>query len=70
MKVAAELARGGGSRGGDELIAGYGEFDARGCGGREDVGVSRATVGVSLKKKEEASWWVGAPSKGRRRKLG
>ena len=34
----------------------------------EDVGVSRAAVGVSLEKKEETVWWVGAASKGRRRK--
>ena len=36
----------------------------------EDVGVSRAAVRVSLEKKEEVAWWVGAASKGRRRKLG
>jgi len=36
----------------------------------EDVRVSRATDGVSLEKKEEVAWWVGAASKERRRKLG
>ena len=59
----AELAEG------EKLTAGHGEFDDRGGGGREDVGVSRATVGVSLEKKEEVVWWVGAASKGRRRRL-
>ena len=35
----------------------------------EDVGVSRAADRVSLKKKEEVTWWVGAANNGRR-KLG
>ena len=55
---------------GDKLTAGHGEFNGRGDGGREDIGVSRAIVGVSLEKKEEAAWWVGDASKGRRRRLG
>ena len=55
---------------GEKLTAGHGEFDDRGGGDREDVGVSRAAVGVSLEKKEEAVWWVGAASKGRRIRLG
>ena len=38
---------------GEKLTAGHREFDDRGGGGREDVGVSRAAVGVSLEKKEE-----------------
>ena len=54
---------------GEKLTAGHREFDDR-SGGREDVGVSRAAVGVSLEKKEEAVWWVGAASKGRRIRLG
>ena len=32
--------------------------------------MSRAAVGVSLEKKEEAVWWVGATSKRKRRRLG
>ena len=36
----------------------------------EDVGVSRAVVRLSLEKKEEVAWLVGAANKGRRRKLG
>ena len=55
---------------GEKLMAGHGEFDDRGGEGREDIGVSRAAVGVSLEKKEEAVWWVRAASKGRRRRLG
>ena len=39
---------------GEELTAGHGEFDSRGGGRHEDVGVSRVDVGVSLEKKEEA----------------
>ena len=55
---------------GEKLTAGHGEFDDRGGGGRKEVGVSRATIRVSLEKKEEAVWWVGAASKGKRRRLG
>ena len=55
---------------GEELTADHGEFDDREGGGREDVGVSRAAIGVSLEKKEEVIWWVGAASKGKRRRLG
>ena len=55
---------------GKKLTIGHGEVDDRGGGGREDVGVSRATVGVLLEKKEETVRWVGAASKGRRRRLG
>ena len=54
----------------EKLMAGHGEFDDRGGRGREDVGVSQAAVGVLLEKKEKDVWWVGAASKGRRRKLG
>ena len=36
----------------------------------KDVRVSRTAVRVSLEKKEEVAWWVGAASKERRRKLG
>ena len=39
---------------GKKLTAGHGEFDDRGGGGREDVGVSRAVVRDSLEKKKEA----------------
>ena len=31
-----------------KLTVGHGEFDDRGGRGREDVGVPRATIGVSL----------------------
>ena len=62
---------------GEKLTNDHGEFNDRGGGGREDVGVSQAAVGVSqaavrvsLEKKEEVVWWVGAASKGRRRRLG
>ena len=55
---------------GEKLTVGYGEFDDRGGGGCEDVRVSRAVVGVLLEKKEEVIWWVGAASKGKRRRLG
>jgi len=55
---------------GEELTTGHEELDGRGGGGHEDVGVSRATVGISLEKKDEATWWVGADNKGRRRRLG
>ena len=54
---------------GEKLTAGHGEFDGREGGGRKDVGVPRAAVGVSLEK-EETAWWVGTASKGRRRRLG
>ena len=55
---------------GEKLTIGYEEFDDRGGGGCKDVGVSRASIGISLEKKEEVVWWVGAASKGRRRRLG
>ena len=48
---------------GEKFTAGHGEFDDRGGGGSEDVGVSQAAVGVSLEKKEEAVWWVGLRAK-------
>ena len=53
----------------EKLTVGHREFDDRGGGGREDVEVSRAAIGVSLEKKEEAIWWIGTASKGRRRRL-
>ena len=39
---------------GEKLTTGHGEFDDRGGGGREDVRVSPAAVGVLLEKKVEA----------------
>ena len=53
----------------EKLTTGHEEFDDRGGRGREDVGVSRAAIGVSLEKKEEAVWWIRAASKGKRRRL-
>jgi len=48
---------------GDKLMAGHGQFDSKGGGGREDVKVSRAAIWVSLEKKDEVIWWVGAAAK-------
>ena len=55
---------------GEKLTTDHEEFNDGGGGGREDVEVSRAAVDVSLEKKNKVVWWVGAASKGRRRRLG
>ena len=41
---------------GMELTTNHGKFDDRGGGGREDVGVSRAAVEVSLEEKKKVIW--------------